>query len=99
MSSDLIIINYYHLHCPVFELCWTSVTPYHKGFITLLVFIEFLSSINSFIMMKTIEVCKSFTILTAFTKFLPSTNSYMMKKTTELCNGFTILTTLTGFVS
>ena len=61
--------------------------------------IEFISSINSSIMMKTIEVCKSFTILTAFTKFLPSTNSYMMKKTTEMCNGFTILTTLTGFVS
>lgn len=81
MSSDLIIINYYHLHCPVFEMCWTSVTPYHKGFITLLVFIEFLSSINSFIMMKTIEVCKSFTILTAFTvscqyKFLYDEEDY-----------------------
>ena len=41
--------------------------------------IEFISSINSSIMMKTIEVCKSFTIL-MHPQFLASTNSYMMKK-------------------
>ena len=76
----------------VIELSWclNCVGPQwitqHKGFTTLLTFTEFLSSMNGFIMMKNIEVCKSLIILNRFMKFLSNTYSFMKMKTTELCS-------------
>ena len=64
----------------------TQWIPENKGFATLLTFIEFLSSKNGFITMKTIEVCKGFIILNRFMRFLTSTYSFMKMKTAELCS-------------
>ena len=54
---------------------------------------------NSFIMMKTIEVYKGFIILNTFMKFFANTYSFMKMKTTELSKVLTALNALRVFLS
>ena len=54
---------------------------------------------NSFIMMKTIEVCKGFIILNTFIMFLSNTWCFMEMKTTVLCKVLTTSKELMVFLS
>ena len=103
VSSKLSTKNSYHLHCNGIVI-GSDLSGLHniKIFITLLKFIEFLSSLNSVIKMKLIQVCKSFSIWTIpklYYIHMVSPQYKFLHDKEELCKGFTILKSHTGFLS
>lgn len=69
-SSSFTTINSSHFHCMSFELCWITEDHITYRLFHIATLTDFLYSVSTFMMMKTVEMCKGFTILNTFIGFL-----------------------------